>query len=141
MKLMRRASPLMHACGLAGSRARSTRNRCPRHRHRRAARALVGVDDVDQLFFVAGTTRCGDRLSTVNGPATRTRAFVDIGAVVEQFDIRAPAIDGVDFILPGYARLPPSRMRSGARSRPGVFRFCGQIVECEGATKKAVESA
>ena len=59
----------------------------------------------------AGTTRCGDRLSTVNGPATRTLALVLIGAVVEQFDVGRLGDRGVDLLLAGDARLPPLRMR------------------------------
>ena len=82
------------------------------------APALGGVDVVDQLSSLAGSTRCGERLSTVNGPATRTRAVVDIGLIVEIFDIRARGDAGVDFLLPGDARFPPSGMNSGGCLRP-----------------------
>ena len=73
----------------------------------------------------AGTTRCGDRLSTVNGPATRTRDLVLVGAVVEKFDVGRLGDRGVDLLLARDAALPPLRvrlLRRGGPCRRGLAR-------------------
>ncbi len=59
---------LLHARRSSGFRAPSARNRSSRRRARRGRCVSIRLSSSS-----TASTRCGDRLSTVNGPATRMR--------------------------------------------------------------------
>ena len=68
------------------------------------------------------STRCGLRLSTVKGPATRTHLLVLVGLVVEVLELGLGGDGGVDLLLPGDARLPPVGVQLLRRSRDHLLR-------------------
>jgi hypothetical protein len=68
------------------------------------ARVALAASSVDQLVVLVDVEhRCGERLSTVNGPATRTLEVILVGLVVEVLEVGLGGDGGVDLLLPGDA--------------------------------------
>ena len=76
------------------------------------ARALVGVDEVDQFLLVRRDDAVRRQALDRERPGDADLALVLVGPVVEQLDIGRLGDRGVDLLLPGDAPLPPSRVRS-----------------------------
>ena len=67
--------------------------------HGRRSLLLAGSCSVaGRSSSAAGSTRCGDRLSTVNGPVTRTVLVVLVGLVVQRFRCRHAGDGRVDLL-------------------------------------------
>ena len=83
------------------------------------AEFLVGKRcEKSSSFSSTASIRCGARLSTVKGPATRMRAVSGIGLVIEIFVVRLGGDGGVDLLLPGDARFPPFGVLGRGVGRP-----------------------
>ena len=89
----------------------------------RRASAFSGVDVVDQFLFACRQHAMGRQALDGERSGDADASVVDVRLVVEIFDIRARGDAGVDFLLPGDARFPPSGMNNAGVLGPGISRF------------------
>ena len=82
---------------------------------------------ISSSFSSTPSTRCGLRLSTVNGPATRTFFLSVVGLVVEVLELGLGGDGGVDLLLPGDAGLPPVGVQLLRRLRPLGVRLARDL--------------
>ena len=81
----------------------------------------------------AASMRCGERLSTVNGPGDADPRAVDVGLVVEVLDVGLGGDRGVDLLLPGDAQLPPGLVQGLRLRRPASSASRGISHSCHSA--------
>ena len=100
-------------------------------RHGCRCRFCPGVS-ISSSFSSTASTRCGERLSTVNGPRDANFVLVFVGLVVEVLELGFGGDGCVDGLLARNARLPPlPRAGSLASCSSGLGRLAGISHSCQ----------